>query len=121
MSSQTHPVPGLREAIRRRAEEIYIRNGKLSGRDAENWAQAEREILDEASPRRKALIVNVNGVQYVGEYSLDAADGYTPGEFLAGAPVPVRIAGEKMFVIRHNGKELETTIVQKITQPTKHS
>src|SRR5579863_64228 len=31
----------VNQAIRRRAEEIYERNGKLPGRDLHNWAQAE--------------------------------------------------------------------------------
>jgi len=44
----------VHEAIRRRAEEIYVRNGKIPGRDLENWAQAEREILREAAPPRTA-------------------------------------------------------------------
>ena len=29
----------LNQAIRRRAEEIYERNGKRPGRDLENWAR----------------------------------------------------------------------------------
>lgn len=104
----------LHEAIRRRAEEIYIRNGKIPGRDLENWAQAEKEIMSEAaSPaRRTAVVVRVNGVQYLGEYDPALSDGYTPGEFAKGAPVPVRFDGDKMFVKRPNGKELETTIVK---------
>jgi hypothetical protein len=35
-------------------------------------------------------------------------------EFGKGKVVPVRFAGNKMFVKRPNGKELETTIVKKI-------
>jgi len=106
--------PDLHDAIRLRAEEIYHRNGKIPGRDAENWSQAEAEILRElsAAPHRTAIAVKVDGVQYVGEYTPDSSDGYHPGEFAAGAPVPVRIAGDKMFVLRRNGKELETTIVK---------
>jgi hypothetical protein len=105
----------LHEFIRRRAEEIYHRNGKIPGHDAENWSQAEAEILQEFSPdtRRPAIVVKVNGVQYVGEYSPASSHGYAPGEFGSGAPIPVRIDGEKMFVTRPNGQELETTIVKK--------
>jgi|SRR5579862_3150479 len=104
------------EAIRRRAEEIYIRNGRIPGRDAENWAQAEQEILQELSgeaPRRTAIVVRVNGEEYVGEYDPDSADGYVPGEFGAGMSVPVRFHGGKMLVLRPNGKVLETRIVKK--------
>lgn len=119
MSASSRP-PGLRdlhEAIRRRAEEIYIQNGKVPGHDLENWSQAEQEIMSElANPggRRNAVVVRVNGVGYVGEYKPESAGGYTPGEFGSGTSVPVRFEGEKMFVTRPNGEELETTIVQKI-------
>ena len=45
------------------------------------------------------------------EVAKAAADGYTPGEFAPGDPIPVRLEGDKMYVKRPNGKELETTIV----------
>jgi len=112
------PAPSARqqEAIRRRAEEIYIRNGRIPGRDLENWAQAEQEIMREAAgapARRTAVVVTVNGVKYIGEYDPASAGGYTPGEFQAGARVRVRFEGDKMFVKRPNGQELETRIVEK--------
>lgn len=115
--ASSRAIPDLHEAIRRRAEEIYVRNGRIQGRDVENWAQAELEIGREMgrSNRRTAVVVNVNGVQYVGEYRPETCDGYMPGEFSPGASVPVRLDGEKMFVKRPNGKELETRIVQKIS------
>jgi hypothetical protein len=105
------------EAIRRRAEEIYIRNGRLPGRDLENWAQAEQEILRESAEprvRRTAIVVRVDGSQYVGEYNAEISDGYRPGEFGPGASVPVRFHEDKMLVQRPNGKILETTIVNQI-------
>jgi hypothetical protein len=107
------------EAIRRRAEEIYIRKGRIPGRDVENWAQAEEEILRESSSpatRRTAVVVKVNGVQYVGEYKIACSDGYLPGEFGRGAAVPVRFHGDKMFVHRPDGRILETTVVKKIAE-----
>jgi hypothetical protein len=105
----------LHEAVRRRAEEIFVRSGKLSGRDLQNWAQAEAEILRElsAATRRTAVVVRVNGVQYVGEYRPGASGGYLPGEFSAGDPALVRFAGDKMIVTRPNGRELETTVVNR--------
>jgi Protein of unknown function (DUF2934) len=118
---QTHDPssrPDQHEAIRRRAEEIYFRNGRIPGRDLENWAQAEQEIRRESAEppaRRTAIIVKVNGAEYVGEYIPASSDGYLPGEFGPGASVPVRFHGDKMFVKRPNGKILETTIVQKIS------
>jgi len=112
------PAPDWHEAIRLRAEEIYIRNGKIPGRDLENWAQAEQEILRESAepqPRRTAIVVKVEGVDYVGEYNPAFSDGYQPGEFGPGVSVPVRFRGDRMYLKRPNGKILETTIVQKIS------
>lgn len=106
----------LHEAIGRRAEEIYQRNGNIPGHDMENWVQAEADILRESARylNRTAVVVKIKGVQYVGEYESGSSAGYVPGEFIAGASVPVRFDGDKMFVKRPNGKELETTIVQKV-------
>jgi len=104
------------EAVSRRAREIYEKGGKIAGRDLENWAQAEAEILRELSSlsgRRLAFVVRVEGVQYVGEYSVASANGYAPGEFACGDPVPVRFVGNKMLVERPNGKILETIVAQK--------
>ena len=104
----------LQEAVRKRAEEIYARNGRVPGYDVQNWMQAEAEVLAESAEHqthRTAVVVRVNGVQYTGEYTPGSADGYTPGEFAAGGPVPVRFAGGRMFVSRPNGRELETMIV----------
>lgn len=142
MSAATHPdpqsapVPDLHDLIRCRAEEIYFRNGRIPGRDLENWAQAEREIALELAehalaehalaehakaepasaqpPHRSAVVVTVEGVKYVGEYDPASSDGYHPGEFAKGHPARVRFDGDKMFVTRPNGKELETRIVQRI-------
>ena len=79
------PDVDLQELTRRRAEEIYIRNGRIPGRDIENWTQAEQEIRAEfeRASRRTAIVVRVSGVQYVGEYTRDAADDYIPGEVRA--------------------------------------
>ncbi|MGH9494627.1 MAG: DUF2934 domain-containing protein, partial [Candidatus Sulfotelmatobacter sp.] len=85
MTKRIHAAnSNLQEAIRRRAEEIYIRSGRVSGLDLANWAQAEQEIWQETSrpnPRRRAVVVKVHGVDYVGEYTEDLSYGYAPGEF----------------------------------------
>ena len=110
------PQPDLEEAIRQRAQEIYIRNGRIPGRDMDNWAQAEQEIRRESAPlaTRNAIVIRVDGTQYTGEYNQQTSDGYVPGEFSPGVSVPVRLRGNKMLVLRPNGKVLETTIVKTV-------
>lgn len=118
-SSAVKPLPeaDVQKAIQCRAEEIYVRSGRIPGRDLENWAQAERQIHSEVTAKhegkRRAIVVKVSGVRYVGEYSQANSGSYVPGEFGSGMPVPVRFDGDKMFVKRPNGKELETRIVKK--------
>ena len=116
-SPKPWPIPPseLQEAVRRRAQEIYEASGRIAGRDAENWRQAEAEISREYAERfarKPAIVVKVEGVRYVGEYSPVMSDGYAPGEWGPGEPVSVRFQGDKMYARRPNGKELETRIVR---------
>jgi hypothetical protein len=116
---QLSPVPRsseLQDAIRKRAEEIYVGNGRIPGRDLDNWTQAEAEVARERGGpgRRTAIVVDVDGIEYVGEYGSESSDGYQPGEFSAGEDVSIRFEGDKMFLKRPNGKELETIVVQKV-------
>jgi hypothetical protein len=106
----------LQEAIRRRATELYERSGALPGHDQEHWYQAEAEILREEATRtaHPAVVVNVEGVVYTGEYEAASADGYTPGESKRGDPVPVRIEGDQLYLRRPNGQELQTTVIKRI-------
>jgi len=108
--------PELLEAIRRRATELYQRSGALEGHDSENWYLAEAEILRESAthPLRRAVVVNVQGVVYTGEYECNSAEGYTPGEWKPGDPVPVRLDGDKLYLRRPNGRELQTTVIKRI-------
>jgi len=108
--------PQILEAIRRRATELYLRRGGIEGHDEENWYQAEAEIIRETGTRsaRRAVVINVEGVVYTGEYEEDTADGYTPGEWQPGDPVPIRLAGDKLYLRRRNGSELQTTVVKRI-------
>src|SRR5579863_3737103 len=107
--------PKLLDAIRRRATELYQRSGGLAGHDAENWYRAEAEILrEEARLARPAVVVNIDGVVYTGEYESDSAAGCTPGEWKPGQPIPVRLAGDKLYLRRPNGRELQTTVVKRI-------
>ena len=100
------PASDLHELIRRRAEEIYVRNGRVAGRDMENWAQAEQEILRESAQADNPQDGRRGHRGWradIGEYNADLS-GYTPGEFTKGVPVPVRFQGDKMFVKRPNGR-----------------
>jgi Protein of unknown function (DUF2934) len=109
-------LPDLSKAIAQRAREIYEQSGRIPGRDVENWCQAEAQIrreYEQSRSRAGAIKVRVNGLEYIGEYSAASAGGYKPGEFAAADPVPVRFEGDKMYVRRPNGKELETRIVRK--------
>jgi hypothetical protein len=108
--------PQQQEAIRRRATALYQRGGGIEGHDVENWCQAEAEILRESAthPVRRAVVVNLDGVVYTGEYESTSAEDYTPGEWKPGDPVPVRLAGDKLYLRRRNGRELQTTIVKRI-------
>jgi len=106
----------LHKLTRRRAQEIYIRNGRVPGRDRINGAQPEEEIRAEFEPasRPTAIVIRGSGVRYVGEYTHEAGDGYAPGKFKPAAPVPVRLDGDRMLVERPHGKVLETKIARPI-------
>jgi Protein of unknown function (DUF2934) len=108
--------PQMQEAIRRRATELFRQSGGLTGHDTDNWCQAEAEILRESCTQaaRQAVVVNVEGIVYTGEYDFTHAEGYTPGEWKPGDPVPVRLAGDQLFLRRPNGRELQTTVVKRI-------
>ena len=104
------------EAIRRRATELFQGSGAIEGHDAENWYRAEAEIIRESGTHlaRRAVVISVHGVVYTGEYECSAADGYTPGEWKPGDPIPIRLAGNKLYLRRSNGRELQTTIIKRI-------
>lgn len=110
-----HYSPHMREAIRRRATELYESSGGVAGHDMENWFRAEAEVLRESgSQARPAVVINLDGVVYTGEYEPASAEGYRPGEWKIGDPVPVRLDGDKLFLRRRNGRELQTTVVKRI-------
>ena len=106
----------LQEAIRARAAELYRQSGAAEGHDVENWHQAEAEILRETGAHltRPAVVINLEGVVYTGEYDLALANGYRPGEWKIGDRVPVRVEGDKLFLRRPNGRELETIVIKRI-------
>jgi hypothetical protein len=108
--------PEVQVSIRQRATQIYENSGRRENRDLQNWYQAEAEILREygAESARPAVIVNVQGVVYTGEYESASSDGYRPGEWKPGDPVPIRVEGGQLYLRRPNGRELKTTIIKRI-------
>jgi hypothetical protein len=110
------PETDPQSAIRARAEEIFHCGGEIEGRDLENWQQAEAEILREIGVQlaRPAVVINLDGVVYTGEYDLRSCGDYMPGEWKAGDRVPVRLEGDRLFLRRPNGRELETYVVKRI-------
>jgi hypothetical protein len=82
--------PQTQAAIRRRATEIYHLSGAREGHDVENWYQAEAEILRESAttPPRRAVVVNLQGVVYTGEYEATSADGTRPANGNPALPSP---------------------------------
>jgi hypothetical protein len=115
-SSTSISEANLRSAIRNRAEEIFRRGGQIEGHDLENWCQAEAEVLREVDIRltRPAIVINLDGVVYTGEYDLRTCGDYMPGEWKAGDRVPVRLEGDRLILRRPSGKELETYVVKRI-------
>jgi hypothetical protein len=107
---------GLQSVIRKRAADLYLQSGKVPGHDVENWKRAEAEILREIGNQgpRPAVVINVDGIVYTGEYDGSAAGGYTPGEWKPGDRIAVRLEGDKLFLRRPNGRELVTSIVKRI-------
>ena len=110
--------PQMQDAIRRRATELFRRSGSIPGHDLENWCQAELEILQEQATHlvRPAVVIKFEGVLYTCEYESNSAGSYTPGEWKPGDPVPLRIVGDKFYLLRHDGSELATTITKRVTQ-----
>jgi Protein of unknown function (DUF2934) len=106
----------LQKVIRARAAELYWLGGAIAGHDLDNWRQAEAEILRETAGHspHPAVVVNVDGVVYTGEYDSASADGYLPGEWQARDRVPIRLEDGKLFLRRPNGRELETRVIKRI-------
>jgi hypothetical protein len=109
--------PEVENAIRRRAQDLYEHRGRLPGHEVEDWLQAESEVTREfasaPTPTPAFVVIRFEGVTYTGEYDTGNCNGYTPGEFRAGAPVQIRFEADKMYVKRPNGQHLETRIVKK--------
>ena len=108
--------PQMQEAIRRRATELYQHGGAIEGHDSENWYQAEAEILRESSTHsvRRAVVVNVQGVVYTGEYEPTSAEGYTPGEWKSRRSRPGSPRRRQTLPPPPQRQELQTTIVKRI-------
>jgi hypothetical protein len=116
MSPASSSPAQMQEILRRHVPQIYEISEVAKGYDAESCYQAEAEVLRESTLQslRRAIVVNIEGVVYTGEYECSSADGNLPGEWQPGDPIAVRVEGDKMYLRRPNGREIETTIVKRI-------
>lgn len=107
--------PDLEQAIRRRAQELYQQRGCVDGHQLEDWLQAEAEIRARHSSASDfaRIALNIGAFRYVGEYNTALSGDYHRGEFKAGDPIHVRFAGDRLFLRRPNGVELEIRIIEK--------
>jgi hypothetical protein len=60
------------------------------------WPKPKSSANQPLTPFRRAVVVKVQGVIYPGEYESSFGDGYIPGEWKPGDPVPVRLALDKL-------------------------
>jgi hypothetical protein len=106
------------QAVRRRAQELYEQRGRLAGHELEDWLQAEAEVAAQhpgPAGGKRTVVVKVAGVTYTGEYDSGHCGGYKPGALTSGQPVRVRFQGDKMFITRPDGLELEARIISRVT------
>jgi DUF2934 family protein len=110
--SPSQPIP--EDAVRRRAQQMFEQRGRIPGHEVEDWLRAEAELRRESASRNSAhVLIKLDGVNYTGEYDPTNCDGYHPGELAPGTRTRIRLVQDKMFIQRPNGKELETTIVNR--------
>jgi hypothetical protein len=105
-------------AIRRRASQICNRSGAVEDRDAEHRYRVKAELRREKTVHRlrRAVVIKIQGVDYTVQYECSAEDGYAPGEWKVGDPIPIRVAGNKLYLRRRNGHELQATIVKGLAE-----
>ena len=116
-TTATRSESDLRDAIARRARELWEQRGRVEGHAQEDWLQAEAEVMKsrlvQTTPKAAFIVVKFGGFVYTAEYDPDHCGDYRPGEFRKGAPVAVRLADDKIYVRRPNGRELEARILKK--------
>ena len=108
----------LREAITKRAHELWEQRGCVDGHAEEDWAQAEAEVREALARQTHVwtglLQVRAGNVVYTCRYDKKCG-AYKPGELSRGEPVHLRFIGEKIY-LKIRGRELETTIVRRSRQ-----
>ena len=104
-----------RHAIRPRAQGRQ-EGGEQGELDLEDCNEAEAEVLRESGTcqTRASVVINLEGVVYTGEYDFATSGDYMAGEWQAGDRITVRLAGDRMYLRRPNGRELETQVVKRI-------
>jgi hypothetical protein len=116
-TSSTRADADLRDAIARRARELWEQRGRVDGHAQEDWLQAEAELMKsrpvQTTPKSAFIVVKFAGFVYTAEYDPDHCGSYCHGEFRKGTPVAVRLADDKIYLRRPNGRELEARILKK--------
>lgn len=84
--SEPHVRPS-REDISRRAYELYLRSGKVEGRSAQNWTQAEQELERELA---RAITNERHGREETEEESRPAVPNALSQTRLPVTPLPPR-------------------------------
>jgi hypothetical protein len=60
------------------------------------------------------LSVQLGDITYVGSYWPRTRWSYSPTDFIVNDPVQIKIDGKHMYIKRLDGKELKTTVIQRI-------
>lgn len=65
------------------------------------------------------LSVEIEDMVYVGSYWPRTCWSYSPTDFVVNDPVQVKVDGKHMYIKRPGGKELKTTLIQRIRKEPK--
>ena len=95
---------------------VWMSEKRLPGAGQHVEMLSEAEMIREFTTHSGcgAIVVSVEGVVYTGEYEFMTAFDYAPGEWQNGTSIPIRFAGDKLFLRRPNGCELQIMIVKRI-------
>jgi hypothetical protein len=104
-----------RQPLRHRGEGRRVGAGQAE-LEWQDCREGEAEVLRESGTclTRASVVINLEGVVYTGEYDFATAGDYMAGEWQGGDRIPVRLAGDRLYLRRPDGRELETQVVRRI-------